>query len=256
MPIDVTVLETPHQPHKRGDRVKRALVPIEQLPHLERAPPVIRLSRRRAPEPVLVPVARVRRGRAARWSHPSARNRRITKRFALCGGEGRLRAAHPLNPVLTKICPTARTDFSFVLCMGGAPMTEIRASAAAACRTLLSTASHLVVRAAHGFRFRWGRREEGSAVCLLVVRSGLATARPAVTLGLVGATLLASSASLIGMTYLNRDPILSVRKTWPSPLLALSLRMDPAHQTPSLRPRSPRGSSSTCRRMCRIRTGR
>jgi hypothetical protein len=34
-----------------------------------------------------------------------------------------------------------------------------------------------------------------------------------VTLGLVGATLLASSASLIGMTYLNRDPILSVRKT-------------------------------------------
>ena len=92
-------------------------------------------------------------------------------------------------------------------------MTEIRASTAAAGRPLMSTASHLVARAARCFRLEWRRREEGSAVCLLVVRSGLATARPAVTLALVGATLLASSASLIGMTYLNRDPILSVRKT-------------------------------------------
>ena len=107
-------------------------------------------------------------------------------------------------------------------------MTEMRVCAAVVCRPIQLIARHIVVRAAHGLRLKWGRREEGSAVCLLVVRSGMATTRPALTLGLVGVTLLACSASLIGMTYLNRDPILSVRKT-----LALTAARSIAQNEPS-----------------------
>jgi hypothetical protein len=112
-------------------------------------------------------------------------------------------------------------------------MTEMRADVAAIRRPFLVLARYMSVRAVHGLRpgslrFGWRRRQVGSAVCLLVVPSGRATARPAVTLGLVGVTLLVCTASLVGMIFLNREPTLSVRKT-----LALTAARSLAHDEPA-----------------------
>jgi hypothetical protein len=118
-------------------------------------------------------------------------------------------------------------------------MNLMRADAAAGCRLFLVMVRWMRARAAHGLLFGWRRLEEGKAVCLLVVPSGRATTRSSVTLGLVGLTLLVCTASLAGMTFLNREPSPSVRKTLALTAAGSLPRDEPGEITAQLVPSVP-----------------